>query len=77
VRFILLESIQEDNIIKQICKELGMTQKELSIFFGVTPKAVSDWAVNRYELPKNFHLIIDLIKTKRDFESLKRILNIS
>ena len=49
-----MESNQEDNIIKQICKELGMTQKELSIFFGVTPKAVSDWAVNRYELPKNF-----------------------
>ena len=66
----------EENLVKKTCRELGITQKELAKYFGVTPKTVSDWAMKRYEIPKNFELVVDLIKSKRDYESLKRTIGI-
>ncbi len=68
---------ESENIVKKTCRELGITQKELAEYFGVTAKAVSDWGVARYPLPKHFYIIIDLIKNKRDCETLKRMLRIS
>ena len=63
---------QQENLVKKTCRELGITQKELAKYFGVTPKTVSDWAMKRYDMPKHFNLIVDLIISKRDLESLKR-----
>jgi len=59
-----------NNLIKKTCKDLGITQKELAIYFGVTPKAVSNWATNKHKIPNNFNLLIDLIKTKTKYSSL-------
>ena len=53
----------EENLVKKTCKELAK-------YFGVTPKTVSDWAMKRYDMPKHFNLIVDLIISKRDLESL-------
>jgi DNA-binding transcriptional regulator YiaG len=65
---------KEENLVKKTCRELGITQKELAKYFGVTPKTVSDWAVERYKLPSNFNLIIDLINSKQELEILKRVI---
>jgi len=32
-----------DNIVKRVCKELNITQKELAERLGVKPSAVSNW----------------------------------
>jgi DNA-binding XRE family transcriptional regulator len=29
---------KEENLVKKTCRELGITQKELAKYFGVTPK---------------------------------------
>ena len=65
----------EINLVKKTCKELGITQKELAICFGVTPKAVSDWVRQKYKLPNNFDYIINLIKTERKYNSLINAIN--
>ena len=40
----LLNKIEEQNIVKATCKELGITQKELAEKLEVSPAYVSDWA---------------------------------
>jgi transcriptional regulator with XRE-family HTH domain len=71
-----LEEKIEENLVKKTCRELGITQKELARYFGVTPKAVSDWATKKYETPKNFELIINLIKKEKDYDALAKALKI-
>jgi len=66
----------EENPIKKACKDLGIQQKELAVYFGVTAQAVSDWATKRRAIPKNFEILINLIKSKNDYESLKRSIGI-
>jgi len=36
--------MNNDNIVKKVCKELGITQKELAERLGVKPSAISNWA---------------------------------
>jgi transcriptional regulator with XRE-family HTH domain len=69
--------LEEENLVKKTCRELGITQKELAVYFGVTPKAVSDWATERIKLPKNFQLITDLIRHQKDCEAFKRGIGIN
>jgi transcriptional regulator with XRE-family HTH domain len=66
--------LEEENLVKKTCKELGITQKELARYFGVTPRAVSDWATQKYQLPKNFEIIVNLIHTEKDYFALKKAL---
>jgi len=67
---------KDENLVKKTCRELGITQKELSEYFGVTPKAVSDWATNRYKPPKHFMKTINLIKVERDYIALSKALKL-
>jgi transcriptional regulator with XRE-family HTH domain len=67
---------KEENLVKKTCRELGITQKELAKYFGVTPKAVSDWANNRYDIPKNFNKIIELIEIEKNYIALTKALKI-
>jgi DNA-binding transcriptional regulator YiaG len=41
----------KDNIVKQLCKEMGITQKELSKILEVPEGTVSSWAVKN-EIPR-------------------------
>ena len=72
-----MQTESEINIVKQACQDLGIRQKDLAIYFGVNPKAVSDWATKRVKIPKHFQLIIDLIKYKNDCLAFKRSLGIT
>jgi len=65
-----MKNENEANLVKRTCKDLGITQKQLAIYFGVTPKAVSNWATNKHKIPNNFNLLIDLIKIKTKYSSL-------
>ena len=61
------------NIVKETCKELGITQKELADILGVKPSAVSNW-VNG-DIPKMAQLVLsqmlEIKNLKEKVEKLK------
>ena len=61
----------EENIVKQTCKELGVTQKELAEMLDVSPASVSDWA--KGNIPKMTEKALELIIENK---GLKEKLNI-
>jgi len=50
----------EENIVKQVCKELGITQKELAEKLGVHLTTVQKWA-GTDEIPNNAKKSIELL----------------
>ena len=57
--------MQEENIVKRACKELGVTQKELAEMMGVSPQAVSQWQV---ETPKTIQLALELLIENKELK---------
>ena len=49
----------EENIVKQTCKELGVTQKELADMLEVSPSSISDWV--KGNIPKMTALALKLM----------------
>lgn len=62
------------NIVKKVCKELGVTQKELAEELGVPQTTVSGWSNG--EIPKMTQLALELMlenkALKEKFEILKK-----
>jgi DNA-binding transcriptional regulator YiaG len=50
VKFDLKYFMQDENIVKKTCKELGITQKELAELMGVSEGTVNRWSANPSEL---------------------------
>jgi len=60
------------NIVKKVCAELGVTQKELAKMLDVLPTAVSNWANG--DIPKMAKLSLEqIIETKDLIKQLKDI----
>lgn len=49
----------KENIVKQTCKELGITQKELSEMLDVPQSTISGWATTN--IPKMAELSLSLL----------------
>ncbi len=49
----------DKNIVKQTCKELGVTQKELADMLEVSPSSISDWV--KGNIPKMTALALKLM----------------
>ncbi len=66
---------QKDNLIKEVCKELGITQKELAEQLDIPQSTVSRWASNE-EMPKMakmyFELLLNTNQLKEKFEILRK-----
>ena len=60
-----------DNIVKQTCKELGITQKELAEMLGAPHRTVSGWA--KGDIPTMTKLALTLLLENKE---LKHKLNI-
>ena len=60
-----------ENIVKKVCKELGITQKELAERLGVPQSTISGWA--KGDIPKMTQLALELLIENKD---LKEKLNI-
>ena len=62
---------EDENIVKQTCKELGVTQKELSERLGVSDGTVRKWA-SQTEPPewgiKFLNLLVKNKQTKEKYE---------
>ncbi len=50
--------IEEENLVKKTCRELGITQKELAERIGVTERSLSRYITS---MPKNIENHINLI----------------
>lgn len=65
--FISKSTIEDENIIKQVCQKLVISQKELADILGVQPTVVSNWA--KGQIPKTASIALALLlenKTLRD-----------
>jgi predicted XRE-type DNA-binding protein len=66
------EMEKESNIVKRVCKELDITQKELAEMLEVSPASVSDWA--KGQIPKMTQLALEqMLELKSCKEKLKKI----
>ncbi|EPA5166423.1 helix-turn-helix domain-containing protein [Campylobacter jejuni] len=51
--------MEKENIVKEVCKELNITQKELSEILGVPQTTISGWATTK--IPKMAELALNLL----------------
>lgn len=65
----------ENNIVKQVCKELGVTQKELAEMIGINDGTIRQWS-SKGEVPewaiKFFDVLIDNKKKDSIISALKQ-----
>ncbi|EAK0755625.1 helix-turn-helix transcriptional regulator [Campylobacter coli] len=54
---------EKENIVKRVCKELNITQKELSEILGVHLTTIQKWVANDNDLPlqakKSLNLVLE------------------
>jgi len=69
-------SNERPSIVKDVCKELGITQKELADRIGVAEQTVRGWSSGK-EIPdwalKSFEMLIELEKNREVITLLKRL----
>jgi len=70
---------EDENIVKQTCKELGVTQKELSERLGVSKPSVDRWA-STGEIPDSSKKLINFLLEneylKQELKELKQALKV-
>jgi transcriptional regulator with XRE-family HTH domain len=66
--------LEEENLVKKTCKELGITQKELAERIGLTDRTLSRYATEKIPLHIEKHLLL-MIKDKNNSESMKNLKN--
>ncbi|MCP4049891.1 MAG: helix-turn-helix transcriptional regulator [bacterium] len=68
---------KEDNIVKKVCRELGITQVELGKMLGVGQSAVATWASG--QIPKVAEVAICLMLENKEkdsiLQSIKKVKN--
>ena len=57
----------EENIVKKVCKEFNITQKELAEILDVPQGTVNRWASNN-DIPKMANLALSQMLKLKDFE---------
>ena len=70
-----LQEAMDDNIVKRVCKELGITQRELAERIGVSQNMPATWSSGAE--PSNMavkfmELLINHEKTKRQLDKFKQ-----
>ena len=72
--------MSDKNIVKKVCAELEITQKELAVKLGVHITAVQKWVTNAQNLPlqtqKTLELVLENHKLKQKTEKIDQILRL-
>ena len=67
--------MKEENIVKKVCKELGITQKELAEMLDIPAGTVSRWA-STDEIPKTakvaLECMLELKECREKLEAIKK-----
>ena len=64
----------KENAVKEICKELNITQKELAKEHFLSENTISQWARGVNETPKWAKKLFELLKIERKFNTIKQAL---
>ena len=68
--------MSNENIVKKVCKELGITQKELAEMLDIPAGTISRWASTE-EIPKTAKIALELLlenkKLKEKVEILRQL----
>ena len=69
---------KEENLVKKTCRELGITQKELAIYFNVSAQTISNWVkdINNNKLEKTTEMALKGVLYKRKLENIKSNINV-
>ena len=71
---------KSENIVKKVCKELGITQKELAERIGVSEGTIRNWS-SKGDVPewaRNFiNLLIENKKNQEIVDTLKKLISLS
>ena len=59
---------KEENLIKKVCKEYGITQAELSKMLDIPKGTISRW-VSTSKMPKTAELALNLMLKNRELEN--------
>lgn len=65
----------ETNIIKQTCKELGITQKALAEEMGVSQTTMTNWSKPETDVPQWAIKMLELMKNEMKYKSLNEKLD--
>ena len=72
--------MSDKNIVKKVCAELEITQKELAVKLGVHITAVQKWVANAQNLPlqtqKTLELVLENHILKQKTEKIDQILRL-
>ena len=66
---------EEQNIVKKVCKELGITYKQLSEKLGVSEGAINNVSSSgkiSKQLEKSLELLLENESMKKDFEIINQ-----
>ena len=66
--------MENENIVKATCKELGITQKELAAVMSIHEETVSKWARNTVDVPHWALKHFELLKTERKYKTIKKMI---
>ncbi|BCD59580.1 MULTISPECIES: DNA-binding transcriptional regulator [unclassified Nitratiruptor] len=70
--------MEKENIVKKVCKELGITQKELAEKIGAAEATVRNWSAGK-EVPKwaikSMELLLENQKYKNLVSAIKNLQN--
>ena len=64
-----------DNIVKKVCKELGITQKELAERLDIPAGTISRWA-STGDIPKMAELALKLMLENKDLKEKFKVLKL-
>ncbi|ANE32867.1 transcriptional regulator [Campylobacter hyointestinalis] len=71
---------EDENIVKRVCRELGITQRELSEILGVHLVSVQKWVANANDLPlqtqKSLNLVLENHHLKNKVDKINTILKL-
>jgi len=71
--------MENENIVKKVCKELGVTQKELAEMLGIAEVTANKWSSKPADIPqsaiKTLELIIENKKLKKQLEIVELFKN--
>ena len=62
-----IKGSEDDNIVKQVCSELSMTQKELAAILDVSEPTIAKW--NAGEIPKMAKLALEQMLLIKEYEA--------
>jgi len=65
----------QENIVKKVCKELGITQKELAKMLDIPAGTISRWA-STDEIPKTAKVALELLLENKKLKDKIKVLHL-